>query len=97
MWTLIVRPEAEEEIREAYLWYEKQRAGLGDDFLLRIEAALESLLHDPFIHGYIYKQIRRKLARRFPYGVFFKVENEQIAVLAVLHAKRNPLRWRNPA
>jgi len=38
---LIIRPEAEEDLSESYGWYERQRPGLGDEFLLRVEAALE--------------------------------------------------------
>ena len=34
---LLIRPEAETEIEEAYHWYEGQRDGLGSDFLLCVE------------------------------------------------------------
>lgn len=34
---LVIRPEAERDVQEAYLWYEKQREGLGEDFLLCVE------------------------------------------------------------
>lgn len=33
--TIIIRPEAEQDIREAYSWYETQMSGLGANFLLR--------------------------------------------------------------
>ena len=35
---LIVRPEAEEDIREAYRYYEEYSEGLGSDFLLSVDA-----------------------------------------------------------
>lgn len=37
---------AEEELHQAYNWYEEQRDGLGEDFLLCIEATLDAIPHD---------------------------------------------------
>ena len=44
---LIVRPEAEAELAEAFEWYEQQVAGLGGRFLLSIDAAINSIRRDP--------------------------------------------------
>jgi toxin ParE1/3/4 len=44
---LIVRPEAEAEMGEAFDWYEKRVPGLGSDFLLNVDAALHSILRSP--------------------------------------------------
>ena len=93
--TLIVRPEAEQDLAEAYDWYERQRQGLGEDFFLRAEAAFESILYDPYGCAKIYKNVHRKLVRRFPYGIFFVISKNKISVLAVVHAKRNPKHWQN--
>ena len=93
--TFIVRPEAEIDLAEAYDWYEHQRQGLGEDFFLRVEAAFESIRYDPQVCTKIYKNVRRKLVRRFPYGIFFAISQNKICVLAVLHAKRNPTLWQN--
>lgn len=91
--SLIVRPEAEHDLQSAFIWYEKQRPGLGEDFLLRIEAAFESLLYDPFIIAPIHKDIRRKLIRRFPYGIYFFADDLNLCIIAVLHAKQHPKTW----
>lgn len=92
---LIIRPEAEEDLTESYNWYERQRPGLGDDFLLRVEAALDSICFDPEILPAIYKVARRKLIRRFPYGIFYIIGQNKISVLAVMHTKRHPKHWQN--
>jgi toxin ParE1/3/4 len=91
----IVRPEAEQDIAETFEWYEQQRKGLGDDFLLRVESAFDFLMQDPFSFAPIYKDIRRTLLRRFPYGVFYFVSDTHIVVLAVMHAKRHPKKWKS--
>ena len=92
---LIIRPEAEEELSESYDWYERQRPGLGDDFLLRVEAALDSIRYDPEILPAIYKVARRKLIRRFPYGIFYAIGQNKISILAIMHTKRHPKHWQN--
>ncbi len=90
---LIVRPEAEAELREAYLWYEEQRPGLGEDLLLCVDACLATIRRHPEMHPVVHGSVRRALLRRFPYGVFFVVEQNTISVIAVFHLSRDPQRW----
>jgi len=92
---LIVRPEAEVELAEAFDWYEQQVVGLGNRFLLSIDAAINSIRRDPLQYPIIYKDIRRALTRRFPYQVFFTIDNLQIVVIAVFHGMRNPSVWQS--
>ena len=42
-WRVIIRPNAEADLREAWAWYESQRAGLGDELLVEIRAAIRLL------------------------------------------------------
>jgi len=90
---LVVRPEAEADTREACRWYEEQREGLGADFLLCVEACIESIQERPEFCRRIHKDVRRALVRRFPYGVFYTISDRIVAVLAVLHCRRNPKQW----
>jgi toxin ParE1/3/4 len=39
---LIVRPEAEQDLSEAFRWYEERRKGLGHDFLLQVYAGFRA-------------------------------------------------------
>ncbi len=95
--TLIVRPEAELDMREAYAWYEKQIPGLGSSFLLNVDAALRSVQRMPLQYQTIHREVRRCLMRRFPYGIFYMVEDRRIVVMAVFHAKRDPKSWQERA
>ena len=87
---VIVRPEAEDDLREAYSWYEGKRTGLGYDFLLQVDAALNFITRNPTIHAIEYKGTRKHLIKRFPYKIIYLVENERIIVLAVIHGRRSP-------
>lgn len=87
---IILRPEAENDLKEAFQWYEEQKPGLGLDFLLCIDASFDIIMGNPELYQKVYKNIRRALPRRFPYGIFYIIEKNKVIVLAVLHVKRDP-------
>ncbi len=74
MLEILFRSVAEQELREAYRWYEDQRTGLGEDFLLCVEAAVAKARRSPELYPEVHKNVRRVLVRRFPYGIFYVVE-----------------------
>lgn len=43
----------------------------------------------------VFKAVRRALLRRFPYALFFVIEDEVIFVIACFHGNRDPLQWQN--
>lgn len=90
---LVVRPEAEMEMTEAFDWYEDRTIGLGSEFLLCVDAVLSAILRSPQQFPQMHQGARRALTRRFPYEIFFIEDEERVVVLSVFHAKRNPKRW----
>lgn len=89
-YSLIIRPEAEDDLKEAYSWYEDKRQGLGHDFLLQVDAGLNFIARYPDIHPIEYKGTRKHLLKRFPYKIIYLVENNRIVILAVIHGRRSP-------
>ena len=92
---LIITPEAEEDLADAKAWYERQRAGLGTRFVLSVEAALDHIGRTPQAASEVLPGVRRVVVRRFPYGVIYRVDPDQIAVIAVYHNKRDPRGWQS--
>lgn len=90
-----IRPEAERDIEGAFRWYEEKRAGLGRDFLLCVEEGLAKIERGPEMYPVVYKNVRRILIRRFPYGIFYFKDQHRIAVLAVSYAHRDPQTWQS--
>ena len=88
-WRLVIRAQAETDLREAHGWYERQRAGLGAEFITEIEAALESLVCDPQRHTVYYRRFRRAFMHRFPYKLFYRLEGDRVIVFRILHARRD--------
>ena len=88
--TIIVRPEAEADLREAFAWYEQQREGLGQEFMDKVEQAFAMLADSPTRYPMVRRNTRRALVRRFPYSIYFVQKGDTILVLGVLHQRRNP-------
>ena len=89
-YTVIVRPEAEDDLKEAFSWYEDKRKGLGYDFLLQVDAGINYIYSNPGVHPIEYKGTRKHLIKRFPYKIIYLVEEEDIIIIAVIHGKRRP-------
>lgn len=94
MKSLYVRPEAKADIREAMQWYDARREGLGADFRSSVERAIDNILRFPEGSPLVHRNLRRALIQRFPYGIFYVVEETRIVVTGVIHANRSPRVWK---
>ena len=94
MKSVVIRPEAEADLDEVFDWYEARRKGLGAEFLLCIEQAIDGILQFPEAAPLVHRNLRRAFIRRFPYGVFYLVEDTRIVVVGVIHGSRSPRVWK---
>ncbi len=92
-YNLIIRPEAEQDMQGAFGWYEERVLGLGREFLRCVDVSVAQINRSPVTYPVVYQGIRRILTRRFPFGIFYIVVGQEITVLAVLHARRDPSVW----
>ena len=90
---LVVNPRASEDAVEAAVWYEKQRKGLGREFVESIDEGVASILDNPYKFGILRENFRRIVINRFPFGIFYLIENNTVVILAVWHFKRKPFGW----
>ena len=91
---LVLAPETELDVTEAYAWYEGCRFGLGEEFLGAVDAALESISRRPEMYPVVHESYRRALVRRFPYALFYEYSADTVTVYAVFHTARDPGKWR---
>jgi len=96
-WRVVIRPEVEEDIAEASLWYESRQAGLGAEFVEEVIRVWDSLEENPFLNSrrHPVKNIRWRYPQRFPYRIIYEIlEAEQTVIIAaVLHAARHDHHW----
>ncbi len=90
---VVFRRAAIREFEEAALWYDAQRRGLGEEFIYEIEQSLSSAASAPLRYPLVFGDVRRTVARRFPYSIYFRIRSDSMVVLAVFHGRRNPAIW----
>lgn len=91
--SLVLTPEAETDLAHACRWYEDQRIGLGQDFLLCVEQVFDQIRRSPDSHAVGYRDVRQALVRRFPYVVCYRSDRRTVRVIAVYHGHRDPRSW----
>jgi plasmid stabilization system protein ParE len=91
----IVRLAAAADIDDAFLWYGRQRPGLGHDFLAAAQASMDAIAEHPFRHAVVRRDTRRALIRRFPYAIYYRIYGDVVVVVACMHGRRSPRRWQS--
>jgi len=91
--------DAEAELLEASLWYERERPGLGRLFLDEARHCVDAIRREPAIGSRVpglpaTARGRRVLMRRFPYAVVFLELRDEVRILAFAHSRRRPGYWR---
>ena len=81
------------EFIEASAWYEGKRLGLAHEFVAEIDHCVSLASEHPLQYAVVHEDIRRVVANRFPYSVYFRAEKHRIVVLAVFHSSRDPAVW----
>jgi plasmid stabilization system protein ParE len=84
---------AELEMIEAARFYEEQAWNLGRDFLRTVEYVIHDLRDRPFLWPVVRANVRKRTTPRFPYAVLYRVDAQEIIIVAVMHMHRNPNYW----
>ncbi len=92
-----LRPEAEQDLSDAATWYEEQLPGLGHQFLDRVLQTFSAISGTPLMYPIVHRNTRRALIHRFPFGVYYRLEDTVIVVVAIMHGSRDPRRWKTRA
>lgn len=92
---LIFLPEAEVELDDAVGSLDLVSTKLGDDFYVEVDDVIERILGFPNIGKPVSKNIRQCLLKRFPYLLIYRIKGNELTIVAVAHAHRQPGYWRN--
>lgn len=92
---LTYSPIAEIELRQAVDFYNKERSGLGFEFLARIKESAEKIVDFPNAWKKISKNSRVCNLRGYPYSLIYHKMKEEILIIAVMHNSKDPESWEN--
>ena len=91
--TLAFTPRANDDVEEAYAWYEAQRVGLGLDFQSELTRVLHLLEAMPEAGPIVHRDLRRLLVKRFPFSLYYRLTESAIEIRGCLHQRRDPRTW----
>ena len=94
-YTIDISDVAENDLDEAYIWYEIQKIDLGNLFLQSVNQAINTISNNPGGFQQVFKNIRRKVTRKFPYVIYYYIieRKSEIKIIAIIHGSRDPKIW----
>jgi len=91
-----LRPEAQIEFNQSIDWYETRQNGLSWKFIEAIDFAIESISRAPEQPARVYRNVRCKSVKRFPYQIYYHITGEEVVeVLSVFHVRQRPQIWQS--
>lgn len=87
-------PEALTEFVESAVYYESQQLNLGHRFVDAVEEAIHRIAAHPQLYPVVESNVRKCRVLRFPYGMIYRVKEDSIEIVAVMHLRRQPGYWK---
>ena len=90
---LEIRPQAEDDIDDAFRHYHGISIRLGSDFIEELDGVFSRILDKPAIYQSVHRDLHRALLKRLPCADFYTFTDQMVHVFAVFHQARDPQRW----
>ena len=94
---IVLDPRAEDDARQAFLWYAERSPVAASDFQQLITRAAEDLAETALVWPEREPGIRIRVLDRYPYTLMYRVKGDEVLIIAVAHQKRKPGYWRGRA
>ena len=87
--------EARAEPLEAATYYDAQQKALGRRFTEAVREAVHRIQDWPRLYKVIERDIHRCRVPPFPYGLIYRLREDEVQIIAVMHLHRRPGYWRS--
>ncbi len=87
---IVVLSDVLDDLNDGKAFYDQREPGVGDYFWDTLISDIESLWLYAGIHKKIGKYYRM-LSRRFPYAIYYQINDDIAQVIAILPMRRNPV------
>lgn len=91
---IVYLKSARQDLLDGFWFYESKKAGLGLYFLESLYSDIDSLNLYAGIHSTHFSNYYRLLSRRFPFAVYYKVDDNVVKIYAIADCRRDPARIR---
>jgi plasmid stabilization system protein ParE len=84
-------PLARLELLQVEEWYSQVDIQKTDVFFADVARTEQFLQNNPYLYAKVEGEIRRAVLKRFPYSLFYTVDDETVTVLSCFHQSREPM------
>jgi plasmid stabilization system protein ParE len=84
---------ANDELKEACDWFERQQSGLGARFKREVREAALLIAKAPLLFPIELEDVRRYVMNRFSYTLRYVLRGDEVWIMAVSHQHRRPDYW----
>jgi plasmid stabilization system protein ParE len=78
------------EMDDGEEYYNLQQEKLGKSFKKDVQNAIDNIVSFPELYPKIESDLRRCILHRFPYSIFYTVDDDTIVILSIEHQRRKP-------
>lgn len=86
---------AQAELADSAAWYERRQSGVGEQFIRAVFDAIQLIRTNPLTWRKIQGDVRWLRVHRFPFAVIYRVRDNTIQIIALMHYSRKPGYWRD--
>jgi len=86
---------ANQDLIDGYYFYENQTQNIGSYFLNSLYSDIDSLAITAGVHEKHFDNYYRSLSKRFPFSIYYKIEDDYIKVYSILDNRKKPAWTRN--
>jgi len=86
-------PLAKSELDDAVKYYNLQVQGLGSRYKSEVKSTIKRVAVFPTAFIEVKPEIRRCIMHKFPYNIYYSIQDNIILILAIAHQHRKPDYW----
>ena len=87
--------EAESDFDKSYEYYSYKNEKVANDFFKNVNNSLEEIAKNPSTYPKVINEVRKYVIKKFPFIIYYKIEQLIIKIIAIFHANRNPEIWKD--
>jgi plasmid stabilization system protein ParE len=89
----IFREEAKRNLTENILYYEERLPGKGEEFAEDVYQKVQQISNGPLSHSVIFKDVRKASLSKFPFNIYYALNDTVVNIFAIWHKSRNQDGW----
>ena len=85
--------DAEIDLKSSFEYYFYEDSQVADSFFKQINISFEEIKQDPEMFPIVYGSIRKYVLKKFPFVIYYRIDNVIVQIIAIFHTSRNPQIW----